>query len=340
MSEWISTFPGYGLAVSKIKRILGAIMRTGPVPRHVGVVMDGNRRYAKTHNIELKEGHNLGFDSMANILELLYESGVECATVYAFSIENFKRLRYEVEWLMDLAKSKFQQMSQHGELCEKYGIRIKILGDISLLPADVRHILHQTEQITKQNSRATLNVCFPYTSRNEMAHAIKSVVSASRKDPSLDISETTINDFLYTSEAPPLDLLIRTSGTYRFSDFLCWQAVSSTCTIVFSEKLWPEFSAWDMAKILVQWSFNTYWYGNGSGLARSRHLRMVPESWGASPTGAVDDFEPVRLRVSGGPNASAFQRFEHDSSDSDPDMLDGLDRNHATATSSFSSNTS
>lgn len=325
MTEWISTFPGYGSAVLRIKRILGKIMRTGPVPRHVGVIMDGNRRYAKTHNIELKEGHNLGFDSMANILELLYELGVETATVYAFLIENFKRLRYEVEWLMDLAKSKFQQMSQHGELCEKYGIRIKIIGDTALLPADVQRILRETEDITAKNSKAVLNVCFPYTSRNEMAHAVKSVVEASQKDPQLEVSETAIDNFLYTAEAPPLDLLIRTSGTFRLLDFLCWQAVLLACTIVFSDKLWPEFSAWDMAKILLRWSFNTYWYGNGSGPLKVKHARS--SYWEEHK--AVE-MEPVLLSGFG---LLAFERYDY-ASDSDHGLLSP---NGDTTTSSFAS---
>lgn len=254
----------------KVKRTIGGVCKTGPIPRHVGVIMDGNRRYAKTHQIEMKEGHNLGFDSMASVLELLYESGVACATVYAFSIENFKRLRYEVEWLMDLAKSKLYQMSQHGELCDQYGIRIKILGNVSLLPADVQKILQDTQTSTAHNSRAVLNVCFPYTSRDEIAHSIRGVVQASMDDPDMVIDENAMEQHLYTAEAPPLDLLIRTSGTNRLSDFLLWQSVPSTCAIVFSDKLWPEFLPWDMTKILLSWSFNTYWYGHGNGQTMSK----------------------------------------------------------------------
>lgn len=278
MPEWVSTFPGYGQLMRKIKRTIGAICKTGPIPHHVGVIMDGNRRYAKTHKIEMKEGHNLGFDSMASVLELLYESGVACATVYAFSIENFKRLRSEVDWLMDLAKSKLLQMSQHGELCDKYGIRIKILGNVSLLPVDVQNILHETQKLTAHNTRAVLNVCFPYTSRDEIAHSVKGVVKAYIHDPGMDIDENTIERYLYTAEAPPLDLLIRTSGTNRLSDFLLWQCVPSTCAIVFSERLWPEFLPWDMTRILLTWSFNMYWYGHGNGLTVSRKSNRSPSS--------------------------------------------------------------
>lgn len=271
MSEWISTFPGFKQLLITGKTMLGRIVLTGPVPQHVGIIMDGNRRYAKTHKIEIKEGHSLGFDTMASILELLYELGVKSATVYAFSIENFKRLLYEVKWLMDLAKSKFTQINQHGLLCKEYGVKIRILGNKKLLPKDVLEILEQTEEITKDNTRAVLNVCFPYTSRDEMTHLIQEVVDRS-KEGNIEIDESTIDEHLYTREVPPLDLLVRTSGTYRLSDFLLWQTVSPDCAVVFVDKLWPAFSPWDMFKILINWSFNKYMYGNPNGYGISNKL--------------------------------------------------------------------
>lgn len=278
MSDWISNFPGYRQALITAKKGFGRLIQTGPVPQHVGIIMDGNRRYAKSHKIELKEGHNLGFESMALILELLFESGVKCATVYAFSIENFKRSSYEVEWLMDLAKNKLQQIAAHGDLCEQFGIRIRIVGNIQMLPKDVKEILCNTEKITANNNRAILNVCFPYTSRDEITSAIKSAVAQSIEDPSLVIDESTLNNNLYTGENPPLDLLVRTSGTFRLSDFLLWQCTDPNCAIVFSEKLWPDFRPWDMAKILLNWSFNKYWYGHGNGeLTTVKYVSTLPE---------------------------------------------------------------
>lgn len=330
MSEWISTFPGYGLLMTQAKKIVGGIIRTGPTPRHVGIIMDGNRRYAKSHKIELKEGHNHGFESMAANLELLYESGVECATVYAFSIDNFKRLKYEVEWLMDLAKSKFRQLSQHGELCEQYGIRIRILGNVSLLPADVQRILRETEEITQANTRAVLNVCFPYTSREEIATCMKRVVEEATRNPELIIDETTLDDFLYTSHSPPLDLMIRTSGTHRLSDFLLWQAVPSSCAVVFSDKMWPEFTPWHMARILLTWSFNAYWYGNGSG----QTMAKIPVFAKNSKT----ELEPASP-LGFGSSSTAYERFQNSSEDqSDRDSLKS-DVENDTPTSSASSQT-
>ncbi|KAI5956183.1 RER2 [Candida jiufengensis] len=271
MSDWISTFPGYNQVLTTGKKLFGKIISTGPVPQHVGIIMDGNRRYAKSHKIEIKEGHSMGFDTMANILELLYEAGVKSATVYAFSIENFNRSSYEVKWLMDLAKSKFTQINQNGLLCEDYGVKIKILGNLKLLPPDLLKILRETEEITKNNTRAVLNVCFPYTSRDEITNSIKKIVIESTKS-NIKINEKSIEDNLYTGDSPPLDLLVRTSGTYRLSDFLLWQAVSPDCAVVFTDKLWPEFKPWDMLKILMNWSFNKYYYGNPNGQLQLKNI--------------------------------------------------------------------
>lgn len=321
MSQWVSTFPGYSLLMSRVKGAVGRISRTGPVPQHIGLIMDGNRRFAKNHHIELKEGHNQGFDSMASILELLYESGVACATVYAFSIENFKRLKTEVDWLMDLAKEKLTQMSQHGELCDKYGICVRILGNFAYLEPDVRKVLNDIMASTRHNSRAVLNVCFPYTSRDEMTAAIKTTVAAAIKNPVPYVDEELLNRNMYTADSPPLDLLIRTSGTYRLSDFLLWQCVPSLCAIVFSDKLWPEFSPWDMTKILLTWSFNKYWYGHGNGQTMRRIFAGTngsSESKNTNAAASVPEWDEV-LPVSS--ETSAYKRHLSPSHVVSPDAI-------------------
>lgn len=252
--DWITTFPGFAYAQDTVKRLLAKIIVTGPVPKHIGFVMDGNRRFAKKHKIELKEGHNAGFESMAKILEICYECGVESCTVFAFSIENFKRNKFEVDWLMELAKLRFTQIVQQGELCEKFGIKIKVLGDKSLLPSDVLKVLNQAEDITKENNRAILNVCFPYTSRNEITNSIKTIVSS--KTPSDEITEQLIDDNLYTKGQAPLELLIRTSGVTRLSDFLLWQLVSKGVEIELVDTLWPDLTPLHIIWILIKFSFN------------------------------------------------------------------------------------
>ena len=261
MVSTLYRIPGYLKTLSFLKRVFGGIIKMGPVPKHIGIIMDGSRRYARAHKLETKEGHNLGFASLADILELLYESGVDCATVFAFSIENFNRLPTEVDWLMDLAKVRLREVVRQGDLCEKYGVRIKILGNVSLFPDDVRELIRETEEVTEKNDRATLNICFLYTSRDEIAHGIRSTVEDYNEAEAPVFDEKVIEEHLYTSESPPLDILIRTSGTFRLSDFLLWQCVSSSCSVVFVDTLWPEFGPWSMVKILLDWSFNRYWHG-------------------------------------------------------------------------------
>lgn len=246
------------MVMSTTKSVVGRILQTGPVPQHIGFVMDGNRRFARQRNIELKEGHSAGFESMARVLEMCYECGVKSATVFAFSIENFKRSRHEVDWLMELAKGRFQQLTESGEMAEKYGVRIKVLGDTSLLPKDVQVSLREAEDITKNNTRATLNVCFPYTSRHEMAHAMRTIVKSTAKGTIQldDINTQLVDECLYTGGQPPVDLLIRTSGVSRLSDFLLWQVSSKGCMIEFVDTLWPELTVVHILWILIKFSFN------------------------------------------------------------------------------------
>ena len=138
--------------------------------------MDGNRRFAKKSGTEALEGHNMGFEALARILEVCYKSGVKVVTIYAFSIENFKRSRYEVDGLMEMAKSKLLQILQHGDLLQKYGIGFRVLGDLSLLREDVLQEFTQAAAMTAGNGKAILNVCFPYTSREEIATAVRDTV--------------------------------------------------------------------------------------------------------------------------------------------------------------------
>jgi ditrans,polycis-polyprenyl diphosphate synthase len=280
--EWIAQFPLTQHVFTLARRQVCNALKSGPVPRHVGFIMDGNRTYAKQHNMELRDGHNAGFESMARILEVCYECGVECATVFAFSIENYKRPSHEVKWLMDLTKTKFKQIVSRGEICEKYGVRIRILGDLDLVPDDVKEVLRQAEEITKNNKRATLNVCFSYTSRADMTQAIRKVVDGCARGTLRvgDINDETISSKLWTGHSPPLELLIRTSGVHRMSDFMLWESTKdesdaddetsdaasdlaeslgsrskSVCQIRMIDVLWPEFGVIDMIWLLIQWSF-------------------------------------------------------------------------------------
>jgi ditrans,polycis-polyprenyl diphosphate synthase len=255
-SSTISGFPVLDYVLQRGKSLLINVLRTGPVPQHIAIVMDGNRRFARKRRQETWEGHNAGFEALASILEFSYQVGVKAMTVFAFSIENFKRPPYEVEALMELVKSRLIQICENGDLVDQYGIRIQVIGDKSLLPEDVREVAERAESMTAKNSAATLNLCFPYTSRDDIATAIQNVVSLAEKDK-IDpesIDEETLQQNMYTRDSPPLDILIRTSGVERLSDFMLWESQRETM-IEFVPTLWPDFNCWHLFKILLKWGY-------------------------------------------------------------------------------------
>ncbi|KYN20361.1 PREDICTED: dehydrodolichyl diphosphate synthase complex subunit DHDDS-like [Trachymyrmex cornetzi] len=221
------------------------IIRTGEVPKHVAFIMDGNRRYANKQNLQQGEGHSKGFDKMTEMLNWCMDLGVVEVTVYAFSIENFKRSKEEVDGLMDLARQKFKRLLEEKEKLMDVGVCVRVIGNLSLIPEDLCKLIAEAMTITKENNKAFLNLAFAYTSRDEIAHAINDVIQGVKDADILpeDINEDLITDCLYTYKSPNPDLLIRTSGETRLSDFLMWQ-ISHTC-LYFTEVLWPEFNIWN-----------------------------------------------------------------------------------------------
>lgn len=264
-------FPGYDYSISLIKTVFSNIIKTSNnVPQHIGFIMDGNRRFARKSGIPISEGHEAGFHSMSRILELCYSSNVKVATVYAFSIENFKRSSTEVNNLMKLAHDGIRQLCENGQLASKYGVRIRVIGDLSLLSKNLLKDIETTTKMTQNNKRAVLNICFPYTGREEMLHSMKEIIELTNLNEEDDenangerididdIDESLIDSHLYTGKLPPLDLLIRTSGVCRLSDFMIWQVVNPKTHIELINCLWPEFSPTKMAWILLKYSFNKY----------------------------------------------------------------------------------
>ncbi|XP_043280598.1 dehydrodolichyl diphosphate synthase complex subunit DHDDS [Venturia canescens] len=229
-----------------LQQLAVKIIKSGRVPKHIAFIMDGNRRYANKLQVQGLEGHNKGFDKLAETLQWCLDLGIREVTVYAFSIENFKRSQEEVEGLMKLAKEKFQKLLDERDKLMERGVRIRIIGNLSMIPEDVREVMAEAMLITKDNDKAILNIAFAYTSSDEVTEAIKAVVKGVRNNEitAEDISEDLISKSLYTYDSPEPDLLIRSSGEVRLSDFLLWQ-ISYSC-IYFAEALWPEFSIWDL----------------------------------------------------------------------------------------------
>ncbi|KAI9206154.1 putative undecaprenyl diphosphate synthase-domain-containing protein [Polychytrium aggregatum] len=237
-----------------IHQVAISILKLGPVPAHVAFVMDGNRRFAKQLNRPTTEGHYSGFIKLEETLNWSLELGIRVVTVYAFSIENFKRPKHEVDYLMELAKEKFHHFATKSEFIAKNEIAVRVLGDWSLLSPDVREAAAQVEHMTRNNKRFILNICFPYTSRHEMTHAIDQAVqgvSEGLLEPS-DIDSGLLTRCLLTRDCPDLDIFVRTSGEIRFSDFLLWQT-SGSCLIEFVNAFWPDFTFWHMLPILLSY---------------------------------------------------------------------------------------
>jgi len=226
--------------------LLIKVLRCGKLPGHVAFIMDGNRRFAKQKHLQTVEGHVQGFEKLAQTLQWCHDLGINQVTVYAFSIENYKRPQEEVDTLMNLARDKFRRLINESDRLSEAGVRVKVLGNVTLLPKDLQELVHQAERITAPNSKATLNIAISYTSREEMTQAVRKLSEAAKQgviDES-DISNDLIERCLYTSgsgsghQMP--DLLVRTSGEVRLSDFLLWQSAYSVTH--FTNVLWPDFS--------------------------------------------------------------------------------------------------
>ncbi|CAH1180346.1 unnamed protein product [Phaedon cochleariae] len=222
------------------------VIKCGPIPKHIAFIMDGNRRYATKTNVQKAEGHLKGFEKLAECLEWCRELGIREVTVYAFSIENFKRSKEEVETLMGLAREKFQKLLEEKDRLMKEGVCIRVIGNLSLLPEDLQELITKAMLLTKDNNRSILNVAFSYTSRDEIIHSIKTVIEGvTNDDISIDdIDEELLSSCLYMHKSPNPDILIRTSGEVRLSDFLLWQL--SGTEIYFTDVLWPEFCIWHL----------------------------------------------------------------------------------------------
>lgn len=202
------------------------IIKMGPIPYHIAFIMDGNRRYAKTENIRKIDGHSRGFEKLTECLRWCLDVGVKEVTTFAFSIENFKRSEDEVQQLMNLAKQKFQKLLDEEHILQEKGVRIKIIGNLSLLPDnDLKSIMAKVMLKTQNNNKLFLNIAFAYTSHDEIINSLQTIIENSDDLNSNDINNNLLRFCLYTKDSPDPDLLIRTSGENRISDFLMWQVI-------------------------------------------------------------------------------------------------------------------
>ena len=231
------------------------------IPQHVAVIMDGNGRWAAQRGKERLEGHHQGAKSARAVVEAAAEIGVKYITLYAFSMENWNRPKDEVAGLMSLLLSSIA--SQLGDLI-KNNIRLKIIGDTSLLPPDVFAKVNQAVQQSQNNTGLTAVVALSYGSRTEIVSAVKNILHQYKENP-FDIDKFTEEDFskyLYTKDIPDPELLIRTSGELRISNFLLWQI--SYSELYFTDVLWPDFSKEEFFEAIYQYQQRERRFGKTS----------------------------------------------------------------------------
>ncbi len=213
--------------------------------KHIAVIMDGNRRWAKERNLPSAMGHKKGVDSLKATLRACNDFGIKYLTVYAFSTENWNRKKEEVDFLMELLA-----ITLTNELAEMHaeGVVISFIGDTLKLSDKLQKILQNSVETTKNNKGVHLQIAFNYGARDEIVHAVKSIVAKGVKPE--DVTEDLISENLYTKCIPDPDLLIRTGGEQRISNYLLWQIAYSE--IYVTKQFWPEFDKNSLADAIEE----------------------------------------------------------------------------------------
>jgi undecaprenyl diphosphate synthase len=232
------------------------------LPRHVGIIMDGNGRWAKKNKMKVALGHRAGTEALRGIIRNSSDIGIKSLSLYAFSTENWKRSKTEVDALMSLLLEFFK--SEIDELDEK-NVRILILGEKDALPPEQRNALTAAEARTADNAGLTLNIAINYGGRAELARAARLLArdAAEGKLAPDEIDEAAVAGRLYTAGQPDVDLLIRTSGEMRLSNFLLWQCAYAE--FVFPVKLWPDFTVEDYHACIAEYQGRSRRYGGRNG---------------------------------------------------------------------------
>ncbi len=220
--------------------------------QHIAIIMDGNRRWAKEKNLPSMLGHKKGVDALKATMRACDDFGIKYLTVYAFSTENWNRKSEEVEFLMNLLGETLK--NQLAEMHEN-NVVISFIGDTSRLSAKLQEILHNAVEVTKNNSGVHLQIAFNYGARAELTNAIQKIIDAGHRE----ITEDLITQNLYTSSIPDPDLLIRTGGEKRISNFLLWQIAYSE--ILVTQEFWPDFGKEQLANAITEFSLRKRRYG-------------------------------------------------------------------------------
>lgn len=237
------------LEKENISEIVGAIKL-----KHIAIIMDGNRRWANSHNLPSAMGHKKGVESLKNAVRSCHKFGIKYLTVYAFSTENWNRKQEEVDFLMDLfvktIKNEFTELHENN-------VVLNFIGDLSRLNSKLQKVLKDSVERTKNNTGVNLQIAINYGARDEIVNAVKNIVKIGYKEH--EITEALINEELYTSNIPDPDLLIRTGGEMRISNYLLWQIAYSEFLV--TNQYWPEFNEDSMVEAILEFKNRQRRYG-------------------------------------------------------------------------------
>lgn len=239
-----------------------SIKKNENLPKHIGIILDGNRRWASNKSAERVLGHIMGADNVEELLGWCHDIGIRTITLYVLSTENLERSRDELEELFSLFRERFERLL-NDERLERWGIRVKALGRLDLLSPDIRDLLHRIEIKTQNYTNHFLNIAIAYGGRAEIVDSVRKIAEYVRegKIKPEEIDQKTIEQSLYTSYLPnpDPDLIIRTSGEERLSGFLLWQSAYSE--LVFFDEYWPDFRKIDLMRAIRTYQKRTRRFG-------------------------------------------------------------------------------
>ncbi len=230
------------------------ISPAGDLPVHIGIIMDGNGRWAKQRNMIRTNGHSEGLKRAKEIAKAASDIGIKYLTLYTFSTENWKRAESEVGFLMNLIHT---HLRKEFDFYRQNGIRVRLMGDKTGLPEKIKDDIDQVEKDTENFSKLTLNLAINYGGRDEIVRCVKKIID--KNISSSEITEKFISENLDIQELPDVDLMIRTGGDLRLSNFLLWQ--SSYAELIFSKTLWPDYTAEEFMKDIEEFKKRTRRFG-------------------------------------------------------------------------------
>lgn len=235
-------------------------IKKSPVPDHVAIIMDGNRRFATVLGLKPDTGHIFGRDKIEELLDWCFELKIKNLTLYAFSTENFKRQSKEIKTLMKLCKDEMDKAAEDHRI-HKNKVKVRIIGHIESLPDDIKKSAKTLQNRTKEYDKYSLNIALAYGGREEITRAIKNIAQDIKEGKINvdDIKEAVVSKYMYTNGLPDPDLILRTSGEERLSNFLLWQLAYSE--LYFSDVFWPAFQKRDFLRAIKTWQQRKRRYG-------------------------------------------------------------------------------